>query len=49
MIKPVQAAIAPTTIRVLPKLNSFTGIPNATATSPPSKAPIPAISNNIIM
>jgi hypothetical protein len=27
----------------------LTGIPNATATRPPSKATTPAISNNIIM
>jgi hypothetical protein len=39
---PVHAALAPARISVLPKLNSFTGIPKPIATSPANRQPIPA-------
>src|SRR5271169_3574562 len=43
MISPVHAATAPARIRVLPKLNSLTGIPKPIATRPANRQPIPAI------
>ena len=42
MTNPVQAATVPVKIRVLPKLNSLTGIPNPIAARPASKRPMPA-------
>ena len=45
IIIPVQATIAPVRIRVLPKLNSLTGIPKPIATRPANRKPIPAINN----
>jgi len=42
---PVQAAIVPATIRVLPKPNSLIGIPNPIATRPANRKPIPVTNN----
>src|SRR5258708_39064664 len=49
IIIPVHAAIAPTRIKVLPKLNSLTGIPKAIARMPANSRPIPAINTTTII
>ncbi|MBV9529745.1 MAG: hypothetical protein JO283_01405 [Bradyrhizobium sp.] len=48
-IIPLQTATAPARIKVLPKLNSLTGIPSTIASRPDSTAQIPAISKAIII
>src|ERR1700694_5237611 len=49
MIIPVHAATAPVTIKVLPKLNSLTGIPKPIARRPANRKPIPAINHTTII
>jgi hypothetical protein len=49
IIMPVQAVTTPVTIRVLPKLNSLTGIPNPIPRRPANKMPIPAINTTSII
>ena len=49
IINPAQAVTVPARIRVLPKLNSLTGIPKPTARRPASKQPIPATNIPVII
>ena len=49
MISPVHAVTAPERIRVLPKLNSLTGIPKPIASRPANKQPIPTTNITIII
>ena len=49
MIIPVQAATVPVRIKVLPKLNSLTGIPKPIARRPANRQPIPAINHTTVI